>query len=619
MKWNLKILFISACLSMGCANNVQQKEASIDVLSTDQSYKGTIGKTYAESKEWRKEALKAPTDAPDVIWILLDDVGYGAASIFGGLVNTPNLDKLSSEGLRYTNFHTVGVCAPSRAALLYGRNHHDVHMGLFAEMPMTFGFPGYDGRTPSSKGSVAENLREYGYNTYHLGKWDNTIFSKECTDLGPFDYWPSGKGFDHAFGFHGGETDQYTTRIFEDNKNIKSSGTHFTTQMTDKAIEYIKTQKELDSTRPYFMYYATGATHSPFQVDKVWIDKYKGKFDEGWDVAREKIFANQKKMGLIPADAKLPPREERVRAWNSLNADEKKVYARFMEAYAAYLEQTDFEIGRIINFLKQTGRFDNTAIFVMVGDNGGCEGGGKNGTIGSGFIAEKGDESKEVSSFLKRIDDIGTSKTHSEYPYGWSHAMNTPFKEWKTDANSEGGTRCALVVSYPKGIKDKGGFRRQYSHLNDILPTTLELIGIPAPKTIRGIKQDSIQGTSMVYSFNDANAHSRKKIQYYFTMGAGSIYKDGWKASFGYRPDFIDINSTYPKPEVIENNAGKEVWELYNTDVDFNELNNLSKSNPEKLKELQALFDAQAKANNVYPLINWSDIDANGKKLAAKK
>jgi arylsulfatase A-like enzyme len=577
------------------------------LAQSDTSFHGTIGHTLAESREDRPHNVKAPANSPNVIWIMLDDTGFGASSAFGGLINTPTFDSLANGGLRYTNFHTTGVCAPTRAALLTGRNHHNAHMGLFPHIFLSAGFPGYDGRIPSSKGTVAEILREKGYNTYALGKWHLTP-DEDQTDLGPFDRWPSGKGFDHFFGFLGGATDQYKPDLSEDNHHIKPDGRHLNAQLIDKAISYVQYQKVKAPGKPFFMYLAPGATHSPHQVDTPWINKYKGKFDEGWDVYREKVFANQKKLGIIPATAKLPARDSRVKAWNTLSADQKKVYARFIEAYAGFLEYTDYEIGRLVSELKTSGQFDNTAIFVVIGDNGASKEGSSDGSIVSEFSGQRApDEASQVAALLRNYDKIGTAQSYANYPFGWAQATNTPFRFWKADANSEGGTRNPLIVSYPNGIKENG-IRTQYGHVIDLLPTVLDLTHIPAPEAIKGIKQDSLQGISLFYSLNDTKALSRHTLQYYYLFGAGALYNDGWKASFAYRPDFDDLFGVYQPPAVFENNAGKEVWQLYDVKNDFNEITDVARKNPEKLKELQKLFDEQATKNNAYPLINWSDI-----------
>jgi arylsulfatase A-like enzyme len=568
-------------------------------------YGGKVGKTLADSKEWWPATVKAPKGAPNVIWILLDDVGFGATSAFGGVINTPTYDSLANNGLRYTNFHTAAICAPTRAALLTGRNHHYVHMGGFAHTILSAGFPGYDGRIPADKGTIAEILRENGYNTFAVGKYGLTP-DEDATDAGPFDRWPSGKGFDHFFGFLGSQTDQYKPDLVEDNAHITPDGRHLSEQITDKAISYLTRQQKVAPNKPFFLYYAPGATHAPHQVAKEWSDLYKGKFDEGWDIFREKVFAEQKRKGIIPKNAVLPPRNSGIKPWNTLSADEKKLYARFMEVYAGYLTYTDHETERLVSYLKQSNQLDNTLIFVVLGDNGASKEGSQNGDIDRSILTNSQSEAETIKYNLNKIDEIGTPEgTEANYPLGWAQAANTPFKYWKQDANSEGGTRNPLIVFYPKGIKDKGGIRTQYSHVNDLLPTTVEYLGIKLPEYIKGIKQDTIQGTSLVYSFDHAAAPSRHNLQYYYIFGSRSIYKDGWKAEALHHTAFFN-----PSRNVADTvrDYNKDKWELYNLDKDFNERTDLAAKYPEKLKELQALFDEQAQKNNIYPFIDWDDV-----------
>jgi arylsulfatase len=568
-------------------------------------YQGKVGKTLADSKEWWPAPVKAPKGAPNVIWILLDDVGFGATSAFGGVISTPTYDSLANNGLRYTNFHTAAICAPTRAALLTGRNHHYVHMGGFAHTILSAGFPGYDGRIPADKGTIAEILRENGYNTFAVGKYGLTP-DEDATDAGPFDRWPSGKGFDHFFGFLGSQTDQYKPDLVEDNAHVKPDGRHLSEQITDKAISYITRQQKVAPNKPFFLYYAPGATHAPHQVAKEWSDLYRGKFDEGWDVFREKVFAEQKRKGIIPQNAVLPPRNAGIKAWNTLSADEKKLYARFMEVYAGYLTYTDHETERLVSYLKQSGQLDNTLIFVVIGDNGASKEGSQNGDIDRSILVNSQSEAETIKYNLNKIDEIGTPEgTEANYPLGWAQAANTPFKYWKQDANSEGGTRNPLIVFYPKGIKDKGGIRTQYSHVNDLLPTTLEYLGIKAPEYIKGIKQDTLQGTSLVYSFDNATAPTRHNLQYYYIFGSRSIYHNGWKAEALHNTAFFN-----PSRNIADTARSyeKDKWELYNLDKDFNERIDLAAKYPEKLKELQALFDEQAKTNNIYPFIDWDDV-----------
>ena len=572
-----------------------------------QAYQGVVGKTYAESKEWWPAPVKAPAGSPNIVWILLDDVGFGASTAFGGLINTPTFDSLANQGLRYTNFHTSAICAPTRAALLTGRNQHYVHMGGFAHTALSAGFPGYDGRIPSDKGTIAEVLRENGYNTFAVGKWGVTP-DEDATDAGPFDRWPSGKGFDRFFGFLGSQTDQYKPDLIEDNSHVTPDGRNLNEQITDKAISYIAKQKKAAPDKPFFLYYAPGATHAPHQVSAEWSDLYKGKFDEGWDVYREKVIANQKKLGVIPANAQLPPRNQYVKAWNTLTPDQKKVYAKFMEVYAGYLTYIDNQVGRVINYLKDSKQLENTLVFVIIGDNGASKEGTFQGVLNRGPLGGKVNEDEIFKNNLEKIGEIGTpSGSQTNYPLGWAQASNTPFKYWKQDANSEGGTHNPLIVFYPKGIKDKGGIRNQYGHVIDVLPTTIEFAGLKLPETIKGIKQDTLQGTSLFYSVADAKAPSKHIDQYYYIFGSRAIYKDGWKAAAAHHPDYVDIN-ILPGKDSVARSFDKDVWELYNLNEDFNERVDLAKKNPEKLKELQNLFDAQANKYHIYPLIDWDDV-----------
>jgi arylsulfatase A-like enzyme len=588
--------------------------ASLALLSSgsayaqkEQPYQGVVGRTLAESKEWWPEPVKAPAGAPNVVWILIDDVGYGASSSFGGLISTPTLDSLANNGLRYTNFHTCAVSAPTRSALLTGRNSASVHVSGFSHTLMSAGFPGWDGRLPSSAGTVAEILRDNGYNTYAVGKYGVTP-DEEATDAGPFDHWPTGKGFDHFFGFLGSQTDQYIPDLVEDQWHVKPDGRHLSEQITDKAISYIDRQKKAAPDKPFFLYYAPGATHAPHQVASEWSDLYKGKFDKGWDVYRKEVFDRQKKLGVIPANAILPDRNEAIKAWDKLSANEKKLYARFMEVYAGYLTYTDHEISRVINHLKDINQLDNTLVYVIIGDNGASKEGTLNGTISRGLFSKPLTEEENINANIEKIGEIGTpSSKNGNYPLGWAQAANTPFRYWKSDANAEGGSHNPLIVFYPKGIKEKGEIRTQYGHVIDILPTTLEIAGIKAPETIRGIKQDTIQGTSLAYSIHDAKAASKHTTQYYYIFGSRAIYKDGWKAELAYHPDFIDIQKSLESKTPLKA-FDENAWELYNLNTDFNERIDLAKKYPEKLAELKALFEEQAKSHHLYPYITFDDV-----------
>jgi arylsulfatase A-like enzyme len=571
-------------------------------------YQGTVGKTLNDSKEWWAPVPKAPAGAPNVVLIILDDVGFGASSAFGGVIRTPTLDSLANNGLRYTNFHTCAICAPTRSALLTGRNSHFVHEGGFSHISMSAGFPGYDGRIPSSDGTLAEILRANGYNTFAVGKYGLTP-DEDATDAGPFDRWPTGKGFDHFFGFLGSQTDQYKPDLVEDQAHVTPDGRHLNEQITDKAIAYIARQEKTAPNKPFFLYYAPGATHAPHQVDKYWSDQYKGKFNEGWDVFRERVIANQKRLGIIPSYAQLPPRNPRIQEWNSLSADQKKLFERFMEVYAGYLTYTDYQIGRLISYLKENNLQENTVVYVIIGDNGASKEGTTEGSIEPRTNSQRvKSEADYLKTNLADIDSIGTAAATTNYPLGWAQAANTPFREWKQDADAEGGTHNPLIVFYPKGIKDKGAIRTQYGHVIDILPTTLEFTGIKAPEYIRGIKQDSIEGTSLVYSVDDAKAASKHVVQHYYIFGSRSIYYNGWKAEAAHRPDNIDYDFSQGAP-IADKSFDDDVWQLYNLNDDFNERNDLAKKYPEKLAELKKVFDEQATINNLYPLLDWYDVN----------
>ncbi|MEI7502484.1 MAG: arylsulfatase [Paludibacter sp.] len=552
-------------------------------LTSATGFKGKIGKTLAESQAYIPDRKAAPKGAPNVVVWLIDDAGYGTSSAFGGLMETPILDSLANNGLRYTNFHSTGVSSPTRAALLTGRNHHSVHMGTLNYS--SSGFPGYDAIMPGDKATIAEVLHENNYNTFAVGKY-HVAPVDEITANGPFDRWAVGRGFDHFYGFQLGHTDQFHPNLYEDTKviDIEPNTKHLTTLLADKAISYIANQKSISPEKPFFLYFASGAIHSPHQVEKKWSDLYKGKFDKGWDWYREEVFARQKRLGVIPADAVLPDRDPTVKSWESLTPEQRKVYARFMEVYAGFLTHADYEFGRIVNYLKEIGQDKNTVILVSIGDNGSSHS-PRNGTL-NGYISSL-DEDKQVAELYKNIDKIGTAHSFEDAPSGWTQATNTPFRLWKADPNSEGGTHQPLIVYYPNGKLEKGGIREQYGHVIDIAPTIYELTGAKVPEVIKGYKQQPIEGTSLAYSIYDAKATNRHTVQYYELFGKRAIVKDGWKASVFHQSgaDFA-----------------KDVWELYDLKKDFNERIDLAAKFPEKVKELQAVFEQEAIKYNVYPL-----------------
>jgi arylsulfatase A-like enzyme len=582
------LLLATAWLSKSCT----QSNASAPV---DEEFGGVIGTTFKESKEWWPEKKKAPDGAPNVIYFLIDDAGYGTSSAFGGLMETPTLDSLANHGLRYTNFHTTSICSPTRAALLTGRNSHSVHMGLF---PVTAkGFPGYDGRLPDDKATIAQILLENQYSTYAVGKYHLTPIN-EITSVGPFDRWPTGRGFEHFYGWHLGHTDQYHPNLYEDNNviDVEPNTKHVTTLLADKAIKYIANQRSLAPERPFFLYFATGAIHAPHQVDRKWSDLYKGKFDKGWDWYREEVLERQKKLGVVPAHAELPARDPKVPAWDSLTPEAKKVYARYMEIYAGFMTHADYEFGRIVNYLRSIDELDNTLIVAIIGDNGSSPS-SRHGSF-NGYISGLPEE-QQVGEALKNIDKFGTEDSFSDAPYGWTQATNTPFRQWKTDANSEGGTHNPLILFYPKRIHT-AGIRNQYSHVNDIAPTTVELVQAAVPQVYRGVTQKPFEGVSLAYSIDDAEVPSRHTTQYYEIRGKRAIYQDGWKAS---------VHHEQGKP------FSEDVWELYNLTDDFNERTDLVNNEPAKLKELQQLFDSEARKYNVYPLNDGAQ--SGGRALSA--
>ena len=563
--------------------------------SPEKPYAGKVGATLSQSTVAATPFNPAaPKGAPNIVYIMLDDVGWGASSAFGGLVETPVFDSLANNGLRYTNFHTTAICSPTRASLLTGRNHHSVNVPTVIDAAVNF--PGHNGYMPFEKGTIAEILREDRYTPSAVGKWHITP-SPDLTPAGPFNRWPTGRGFDAFFGFMGGETDQYTPALWENTVKVEPDlhGQHLTTVLVDKAIAYIAAQHSAAPDKPFFLYFTPGATHGPHQVDKSWVEKYKGKFDAGWDVYREQVLSRQKKLGLVPANVTLPPRNPGVKPWASLSPVEKKVFARFFEVYAGFLSHTDYEVGRLISYLRSTRQLDNTLVVLIIGDNGASKEGDLSGHVhgineyinGNLFTESYDSRIKEIDSLY---DKIGTPESGPNYPVGWAQAANTPFRYLKQDANSEGGTRNPLVIFYPKLIK-QGGIRTQYSHVNSVTPTVLELAGLTVPKVINGYPQDSLEGISLAYTINNPTAAGRHHVQYYEIAGGRSIYKDGWKAAVAHERGAPFSN---------------DKWELYNLNEDFNEQHDLAAANSAKLKELQALFDEQAHKYKVYPLLGDS-------------
>ncbi len=535
--------------------------------------------------------VKAPQGAPNVIVFLIDDIGFGHPGTFGGDIPMPTLDRLASQGLRYNRFHTTALCSPTRVAILTGRNHHTNNAGAIMELATAF--PGNTGARPASITPLAEILRQNGYSTAAFGKYHETA-PWEVSVSGPFDRWPTHSGFDKFYGFIGGETNQWAPMIHEGTTHIQAPhdpNYHFTTDMTNQAIAWIKAQQSLTPDKPFFTYFATGATHAPHHVPKEWIAKFKGKFDGGWDQYREESFARQKQMGIIPQDAKLASKPADIKDWNQLTPDEQRLFARQMEVFAAFAAHTDYEIGRVVKAIEDMGEMDNTLIFYEVGDNGASAEGGMFGMFNE--MTYFNGVAETVPDMLKSIDQWGGPETFPHMAAGWAVAGNTPFMWTKQVASNFGGTRNPLVVTWPSRIKAMGEIRSQFQHVVDIAPTVLEATGIPEPKTVNGVVQTPMEGSSMVYTFDDPRAADRHKTQYFEIAGNRAIYSDGWVAATVHKAPW----EAAPRHELAE-----DVWELYNVNEDFSETTDLAASNPAKLKELQALFMKEAEKYRVLPI-----------------
>lgn len=560
----------------------------------DPKFNGKIGETYKESTPSFPMPVKAAKGSPNVLLILLDDVGFGMSSTFGGPVPTPHLDKLANNGLKYNRFHTTALCSPTRGALLAGRNHHSIATGVIIEMGT--GYPGYTGVIPKSTALVSQMLRDNGYATGMFGKWHNTP-EPDISAAGPFDRWPTGLGFDYFYGFNQGETHQYYPVIYRNTSWVPQpktpeQGYHFTADMTDEAIAWTRNIRAADPDKPWFNYFSTSGVHAPHHAPKDWLAKYIGKFDHGWDKQRELTHAKQIEMGVIPKGTKLTPRPKEVASWDSQSAEAKKVYARLMENYAAYMAYTDHEIGRLLDSLRQSGELDNTLVMYVVGDNGASAEGGLEGTFSE--IASLIGLQLGLESSIKRMDEIGGPTSEPHVPVGWAWAMNAPFQWTKQVASHFGGTRNPMVVHWPKGIKSKGELREQFHHVIDVVPTILEACKIPEPKLVNGIAQKPIEGVSMLYSFDDAKSKDKRTSQYFELAANRAIYDNGWVAC-----------SKYGLPWVTGGRGDDFLaapWELYNVNDDFSQADNLASKNPEKLKELQAKFLEEAKKYDVFPL-----------------
>jgi arylsulfatase len=594
MKTKNVLAAISLVLGAVCAPTARAQEV---LPKPEPPFKGTIGQTAKESKADYPKPIEAPAGAPNVLIILLDDVGFGHASTFGGAVPTPTLDRLAKGGLRYNQFHTTALCSPTRGALLTGRNHHSIGTGVIIELGT--GFPGYTGIVPNTTAGLPEMLRQNGYATSGFGKWHNTP-DVEITPSGPFDRWPSGKtwGFEYFYGFMNGETHQNYPVLYRNTTPVaqpKSAeeGYHITEDIVDDATSWLNQVNATNPKKPWFMYFSTGAIHGPHHTPKAYREKYKGKFDAGWDKYREETFARQKELGVIPASAKLTPRPKEIPAWDAQPENAKRVYRHLMENYSGFLEHTDVEIGRLLAGIEKAGEMDNTLIFYIVGDNGASGEGGLEGTVNE--IASLNGIQLGLAGLEAAFDEIGGPKTEPHVPVGWAWAANTPFQWTKQVASHFGGVRNPMVVHWPKGIREKGGLRTQFHHVIDIAPTILEAASIKEPKSVNGVKQKPIEGVSLLYSFNDGAAKSHRTVQYFEMFGNRGIYKDGWMATtrHGRLPWQTGAGS---------GSFADDPWELYNIAEDFSQANNLAAENPKKVKALQAAFLVEAKKYNVLPL-----------------
>jgi arylsulfatase len=603
----MRHILVTAVITLGLAVAgsplalAQESKASADQLGRSvlpmppAPFKGEIKRTAKDSTPDFPKGVQAPEGAPNVLLILTDDVGFGASSTFGGPIQTPTLQRLADSGLRYNMFHTTALCSPTRAALITGRNHHSVASGVITEFAT--GYPGYNSLVPASAGSVGEVLRENGYNTSWFGKMHN-VPDWMSSQAGPFDLWPSGLGFEYFYGFLGGDSDQWHPALYENTTPIEpylgKSDYILDDDLADKAIAWMRMQHALAPNKPWLLYYATGTAHAPHHAPKEWIEKYKGQFDQGWDKVREETLARQIKLGIAPPNTQLTKRPEQIPAWNSLSVDQKRLYSRMMEVYAGALSYADNQIGRLLSAVEASGQLDNTLVIFIQGDNGASAEGSLQGTTNEVATAANGVQ-ESIPYLLSMIDELGGPLAYNHYPVGWAHAMDTPMQWTKQVASHFGGTRNGMVISWPAHIKDKGGLRSQFAHVIDIVPTIYEAAGITPPKMMDGVEQKPLDGVSLVYTFDEAKAPTRHTTQYFELVGNRAIYKDGWMANTTpLRLPWVTIGEE-PNPDDFK-------WELYNISEDFSQANNLATKNPDKLKELQAAFDVEAKKYNVYPL-----------------
>ena len=563
----------------------------------DLAYTGTVtyDATDPDTQYPPIRDIRPPAGAPNVVVILIDDTGFGASSAFGGPIETPTFERIAAQGLKYTRFHTTALCSPTRAALLAGRNHHTVGMGGITEIATSA--PGYSSLRPNNCAPLAETLKLNGYSTSQFGKC-HEVPVWHASPVGPFDYWPHpGGGFEYFYGFIGGETNQWYPALYENTSPIEPWGTpeegyHFMADMTDKAIAWTKQQRALAPDKPFFTYFAPGATHAPHHVPTEWADKYAGRFDQGWDRVREETFARQKELGVIPQDAVLTTRSAGIPAWDEMNPDLHPVLAREMEVYAGFLAYTDHHTGRYLDALESLGVLDDTLVYIIIGDNGASAEGTMKGTTNESFLLNHMMDMESDEYLIAHKDDLGTPRSYNHYAIGWAHAMDTPYQWTKQVASHWGGTRNGTIVSWPNGIAARGEIRTQFAHCIDVAPTVLEAAGIPEPATVHGVTQRPYEGTAMNYSFDDANAPEQHETQYFELVGNRAIFHKGWTAVAKHKDPWV--GSTHGLDE--------DVWELYNVEEDWTQSNDLAAQEPELLAKLQRLFLIQAARFNVLPI-----------------
>jgi arylsulfatase A-like enzyme len=566
-------------------------------------FTGVIGRTADESSPAWPTVPRSPKDSPNVLFIVLDDTGFGQLGCFGSAIDTPNLDALAQGGLRYNNMHTTALCSPSRSCIITGRNHHANAMACITEF--STGYPGYNGNVPFENGYLSEILVERGYNTYMVGKW-HLIPADQETAAGPYNRWPLGRGFERFYGFLGGDTSQWHPDLVYDNHQVQpprtpEEGYHLNEDLADMAIRFIADAKQVDPDRPFFMNFCPGATHAPHHVPKEWADRYAGQFDDGWEAYRERTFARQKELGVAPPDAQLSRHDPDVPEWSALSPDARRLASRMMEVFAGFLSHTDHHIGRVLEFLRSIDEFGNT-IVMFVSDNGASAEGGVDGTTNEAQFFNNAPETLEES--LAVIDEIGGPKLFNHYPWGWTWAGNTPFRRWKRETY-RGGASDPFIVHWPKGIAAKGEIRHQYAHIIDMVPTVLDLLGIEAPEMIRGVSQSPMHGVSFAHTLDNPSAASDHHTQYFEMLGHRSLYHDGWRAVCPWPgPSFAEAGVGFGQPISSETLSKLDAsgWELYHVDEDFAENHNVAADNRERLIAMIATWYAEAGKYDVLPV-----------------